>query len=66
VTGIVQRVASIGGVPNIPQKIGDGPINMAPSKQKKKIKEKKSECTRELIKINNATNLWEININSIK
>jgi hypothetical protein len=28
---VVQRVASIGGVPNVPKKFGDGPINMAPS-----------------------------------
>jgi len=32
----VQRGASIWGMPNVPKKIADGPINMAPLKKKEK------------------------------
>ncbi len=44
----VQRDASNGGTPNVPQKIVDGPINMAPSKKK----EKSCECAHDLINMN--------------
>ncbi len=42
----VQRDASNGGTPNVPQKIADGPINMAPSKRKS------CQCTNDLINMN--------------
>jgi hypothetical protein len=35
--GVFQRGASIGGMPNVPQKFADGPINMAPLKKMKKL-----------------------------
>jgi hypothetical protein len=33
----VQRGASIGGMPNVPKKSADGPINMAPFLKKEKV-----------------------------
>jgi len=39
-------------VPNVPKKIGDGPINVVPFK---KIKNKKCEHTHELINMNHTT-----------
>jgi hypothetical protein len=44
----VQRDAFNGGTPNVAQKIADGPINMAPSKRKRKS----CECTHDLIDMN--------------
>jgi len=41
-----KEVLSIGEGPIFPQKIGDGPMKMAPLKRKKK---KQKECTHELI-----------------
>jgi hypothetical protein len=44
----VKRDASIGGTPNVPQKIADGPINTARSKRKRRS----CECTHDLINMN--------------
>jgi hypothetical protein len=50
---VVQRGASIEGMPNVPKTFADGPINMAPLKKKER---KSCECTLDdLINMNHTT-----------